>query len=172
VEVEKRNAVIENWNDMGEKLDVEIQVLPGSTGVDGLTTEKLNQFMKVNDWMLERMNNDTQSMLLFGSQFVGEGMGGSENKYLAWVGYESTVLRRKFQPSAMAISILLYPIFPYYLFYQLSTSRKWEEFLLVYNVSNGSIVNVREANLEHSWKTDFIKSRIYNQLYYIINGGK
>lgn len=172
VEVEKRNAVIENWNDMGEKLDVEIQVLPGSTGVDGLTTEKLNQFMKVNDWMLERMNNDTQSMLLFGSQFVGEGMGGSENKYLAWVGYESTVLRRKFQPSAMAISMLLYPIFPYYLFYQLSTSRKWEEFLLVYNVSNGSIVNVREANLEHSWKTDFIKSRIYNQLYYIINGGK
>ena len=170
-EFQKRNDVIYSWTDMGDKLDVDIQVLPGSTGVEKLTTEKLNQFMKVNDWMMERMNNDTQAMVLFGSQFVADGMGGSDNKYLAWVAYESTVLRRKFEPSTMAISILLYPIFPYYLFYQLSSTRKWEEFLLVYNVNTGSVVHVRESEIEHNWQTDFVKSRIYNQLYHIKNGG-
>ena len=172
VEFEKRNAVVEEWNRVGNQLDVDVHVLPGTTGCDGLTTEKLNQYMHVNDWMMERMNNEGDSMLLFESQFIGDGMGGSNNKYLAWAGYESSLLKRKFEPSTMAVSILLYPLLPYYLFYQLSSEHKWEEFLLVYNTSNGRVAHVRESKFEHRWKKDFIKSRIYNQMYYIINGGK
>jgi hypothetical protein len=153
-------------------MGVDIQVLPGSTGVNGLTTEMLNRFVQVNDWMMERMNNDTQAMILFGSQFITEAMGGEDYRHLAWVGYESSTIRRKFEPGAMALSILLYPTFPYYLYYQLGVEKDWDEFLLVYDVKTGSIVQVKEADLSHRWTKDFVNSRIYNHLYYIIHGGK
>jgi hypothetical protein len=41
----------------------------------------------------------------------------------------------------------------------------------VYDVKTGSIVQVKEADLSHRWTKDFVNSRIYNHLYYIIHGG-
>jgi Zn-dependent protease with chaperone function len=172
IEVEKRNEVVSAWENAGQRMRVDVNVLPGSTGVQGLTTEKLNQFVQVNDWMMERMNNDTQAMILFGSQFITEAMGGEDYRHLAWVGYESSAIRRKFEPGAMALSMVLYPMFPYYLYYQLGVEKDWDEFLLVYDVKTGSIVQVKEADLSHRWTKDFVNSRIYNHLYYIIHGGK
>ena len=171
-EFDKRKEVVSNWQNAGDRMNVEIQVLPGSTGVAGLTTEKLNRFVQVNDWMMERMNNDTQAMILFGSQFIAEAMGGEDHRHLAWVGYESSMLRQKFEPGAMALSILLLPTFPYFLHYQLGVEKDWDEFLLVYDVKTGSIVQVKEADLTHKWTTDFVCSRVFNHLYYIVHGGK
>jgi hypothetical protein len=128
--------------------------------------------MIVNDWMMERINNDTQSMILYGSQSIAGAMGGVENRYLAWTAVESTKYRRRFNPLNLVISMVLYPALPYYLYWQLSSERTFEEFLLVYDVSDGKLIHVKEREFAHHWRSDFVKSRVYNNVYYLIHGGK
>ena len=177
-EQSKKKELVQLLMKSGRSLSVNVDVLPGSTGSLGLSTERINQYMLVNDWMMERLNNDTQSMLLYSSQTVGKGMqgkgasvdAGTESKYLAWSGYEMSHLRRKFEFKTMALCLVLYPTFPYYLFYQLGSEKDWDEFMLVYDVSNGRLVHVSESNFSHKSRKDFVKSRVYNNLYEVING--
>ncbi len=160
------------WKKFGKELDVVVDVLPATPGSQGLNTELVNRQMIVNDWMMERINNDTQSMILYGSQSIAGAMGGVENRYLAWTAVESTKYRRRFNPLNLVISMVLYPALPYYLYWQLSSERTFEEFLLVYDVSDGKLIHVKEREFAHHWRSDFVKSRVYNNVYYLIHGGK
>lgn len=118
-EATKREELVDYWLDGGDKLDVSLEIIPSSTGVAGIFTDLINRQMLINHYMMERINNDTQSMVLYHSQFIGEAMGGEGNRYLAYTSVESTLLRRKFKVSNLLICCLLYPVLPYYLYYQL-----------------------------------------------------
>jgi hypothetical protein len=163
---------VDYWLDGGDKLDVSLEIIPSSTGVAGISTDLINRQMLINDYMMERINNDTQSMVLYHSQFIGEAMGGEGNRYLAYTSVESTLLRRKFKVSNLLICCLLYPVLPYYLYYQLGSDRTWEEFLLVYDVKDGKLIKVKEEEFTHRWRSDFAQSRVFNQMYYLVHGGK
>lgn len=123
-----REQLTRYWKKFGKELDVVVDVLPATPGAQGLNTEMVNRQMIVNDWMMERINNDTQSMILYGSQSIAGAMGGAENRYLAWTAVESTKLRRRFNPLNLVISMVLYPTVPYYLYYQLSSERTLRSF--------------------------------------------
>lgn len=171
-EADKRAQLSGYWEQFGEDLGVKVEVIPTSTGVKGLTTEMLNRQMMINDWMMERINNDTQSMILFGGDQMPEAMGGEKNRYLAWTAVESSRIGRKFKLSNLLLCMVLYPILPYYLYYQLGTDRTYEEFLLVYDVHTGKLMQVREREYTHHWRSDFVKSRVFNNMYYLVHGGK
>ena len=171
-EATKREELVDYWLDGGDKLDVSLEIIPSSTGVAGISTDLINRQMLINDYMMERINNDTQSMVLYHSQFIGEAMGGEGNRYLAYTSVESTLLRRKFKVSNLLICCLLYPVLPYYLYYQLGSDRTWEEFLLVYDVNDGKLIKVKEEEFTHRWRSDFAQSRVFNQMYYLVHGGK
>lgn len=171
-EATKREELVDYWLDGGDKLDVSLEIIPSSTGVAGISTDLINRQMLINDYMMERINNDTQSMVLYHSQFIGEAMGGEGNRYLAYTSVESTLLRRKFKVSNLLICCLLYPVLPYYLYYQLGSDRTWEEFLLVYDVKDGKLIKVKEEEFTHRWRSDFAQSRVFNQMYYLVHGGK
>lgn len=171
-EATKREELVDYWLDGGNKLDVSVEIIPSSTGVAGISTDLINRQMLINDYMMERINNDTQSMVLYHSQFIGGAMGGEANRYLAYTSVESSLLRRKFKVNNLLICILLYPLMPYYLYYQLGTDRTWEEFLLVYDVKDGKLIKVKEDEFKHRWRSDFAKSRVFNQMYYLVHGGK
>lgn len=72
----------------------------------------------------------------------------------------------------LLLCAVLYPIMPYYLYYQFGADRSWEEFLLVYDVKDGKLIQVKEDQFTHRWRGDFVKSRVYNNLYYLVKGGK
>jgi len=62
------------WKKFGKELDVVVDVLPATPGSQGLNTELVNRQMIVNDWMMERINNDTQSMIVWVSKYCrGDG---------------------------------------------------------------------------------------------------
>jgi hypothetical protein len=168
----KREQLANYWERYGKALDIQVDVIPASTGVEGLTTDLLNRQMLINDWMMERINNDTQSMVLYGSRQIEEAMGGDKNRYLAWTAVESTLIRRQFKVTNLLLCMVLYPILPYYLYYQLGSEREYNEFLLVYDVVSGKLIQVKEDQFAHRWRGDFVKSRVYNNLYYLIHGGK
>jgi len=68
--------------------------------------------------------------------------------------------------------VVLYPILPYYLYYQLGSDREYDEYLLVYDVVSGKLIHVKEDQYTHHWRTDFAKARVFNNLYYLVHGGK
>jgi hypothetical protein len=149
-----------------------VEIIPSSTGVQGISTDLINRQMLINDYMMERLNNDTQSMVLYHSQYIAEAMGSEGNRYLAYTSIESSLLRRKFKMSNLLICCLLYPVLPYYLYYQLGSDRSWEEFLLVCDVKDGKLIKVKEEEFSHRWRGDFAQSRVFNQMYCLIHGGK
>jgi hypothetical protein len=171
-EANKREELVDYWLDGGDKLDVSVEIIPSSTGVQGISTDLINRQMLINDYMMERLNNDTQSMVLYHSQYIAEAMGGEGNRYLAYTSIESSLLRRKFKMSNLLICCLLYPVLPYYLYYQLGSDRSWEEFLLVCDVKDGKLIKVKEEEFSHRWRGDFAQSRVFNQMYCLIHGGK
>lgn len=172
LEAMMREQLTGYWKKFGKELGVVVDVLPSTTGATDINTAMVNRQMIVHDWMMERINNDTQSMILYGSRNIAEAMGGVDNRYLMWTAVESTKLRRRFNPLNLVISAFLYPVLPYYLYYQLSSERTFEEFLLIYDVSDGKLIHVKEREFKHHWRSDFVKSRVYNNLYYLIHGGK
>lgn len=171
-EANKREELVSYWENSGRVLDVKVDVVPTSTGVAGLSTDIINRQMIINDWMMERINNDTQEMILYGAENIVEAMGGESNRYLAWSAVEASVIGRKFKVTNFLLCFVLYPIMPYYLYYQFGSDRSWEEFLLVYDVKDGKLIQVKEDQFTHRWRGDFVKSRVYNNLYYLVKGGK
>lgn len=168
----KREKLVNCWLNCGDKLDISVEIIPSSTGTQGISTDLINRQMLINDYMLERLNNDTQSMVLYHSQYIAEAMGGEGNRYLAYTSIESSLLRRKFKINNLLICCLLYPMLPYYLYYQLGSDRSWKEFLLVYDVKDGKLIKIKEEEFKHRWRGDFAQSRVFNQMYCLIHGGK
>jgi len=131
-------------------------------GSDNLTTEDVNRFALMQDWMEERLNNGLTQMMLFESGIMQSALSHERIGHLAWAGAVNTIEARKFNALYMAIAIVYTPALPYYIYWQSTKSKKFQFMVLVFNPKTGEIDGVFLQKYSAEWSRDFLRSHLYD----------
>lgn len=158
----------QHWKKIGLKADLPVEIVKTSFG-QNQTTEDINAHMALNDWMAERLNNDTQSMVLYNSRYVSTIMKNYNANHIGWVNYELNSTKRPFSIEACYAAVVVFPLFPIYLIWQLQTVYNYKEISIVFNTETGSTTHVGRKSYSHGLKDDFLNAQIYETLYRIKN---
>ncbi len=165
VEESTRNRIMDNWQYVAGSSGVDIDLLENSVG-KSLTTEDLNLYATNNDWLAERMNNDTNQMILFYKQYLNSG-GAGESPYLVNIQYDYIEIPRPFDIQGL-IYTMVYPIYlPFYLAQQFQTDKYFKEKVSAYNTETGRVVYTNSANYSSAIRNDFLRAHIYKTIYEI-----
>lgn len=132
-----------------------------------LKTEDVNRYTQVNDWIMERLNNDSNEMILFYSQYVDEVMKDFGTPLVGWTGYEYTVYKRPLDVNGLLTSIMFFPYLPVYLYFQLQTDGITKQFTAVFNTQTSKQVFKLNQERTSKLKEDFLKAHVYETLYEI-----
>jgi len=166
IEEKTKNSLFNHWKYVAKKMGGSIHIVNNAVN-SNLTTDDLNNYAQLNDWLMERLNNDTNEMTLFYSQFIAENMKEYESNYICWVGYDYIVLKKPLQLENLFYSIMFPPLLPIYFYFQFSEDVTLKELTMVYNVNNGKTIMNRRKVLECKLNTDFARAQIYETIYEI-----
>jgi Zn-dependent protease with chaperone function len=131
-------------------------------GSSNLTTEDVNRFAMMQDWMEERLNNGLTQMMLFETGIMQSALKHERIGHLAWAGAVNTIEARKFNALYMAIAIVYTPALPYYIYWQSTKSKKFQFMILVFNPKTGEIDGVFLKKYSADWSRDFLRSHLYD----------
>jgi hypothetical protein len=159
-----REQLTKHWLFVGKVSGLNVKVLTNTAGSE-LTTESLNDYAQLNDWMMERLNNDTNEMLLFYSQYVNEPMRDFQTDLLCWTKVDYKIVPREIQLDYLIYSIFYPPILPYYLYWQLQLDSYLKEYTIVYDTKTSRVKYQRNKYLETKMTDAMLKAQIYETLY-------
>ena len=168
-EEEYRNSLSNTWSQLGDKANVDVDVLKANIG-ENITIEAINDYMALTDWIIERINNDTQSMLLYNSQIIKEPMQRKETKYVGWVSYQYSKEKKAFSAETMVATIIIYPFFPFYLVWQFSKEFKYKEWCVVYDTETGRPLHIHKKQFSSRLRGDLLNAQVYETLYNVKYG--
>lgn len=159
-----REKLTKHWLYVGKISGLNVKVLTNSAGSE-ITTESLNDYAQLNDWMMERLNNDTNEMLLFYSQYINEPMRDFQTDLLCWTKVDYKIVPREIQLDYLLYSIFYPPILPYYLYWQLQVDSYLKEYTIVYDTKTSKVKYQRNKFLEAKMTDAMLKAQIYETLY-------
>jgi hypothetical protein len=160
-----KKQILDNWNYVPQVTNNELDVLDNSVG-KSLKTEDLNRFSISNDWLSERLNNDTNQMILFYKQYLND-IEGDGAPYLMNVNYEYIVIPRPFNFQGLLYSIV-FPIYiPFYLVQQFQNDFVLKERVFAYNTETGRQVYNSNKSFSHKMNNDLLRAHIYKTIYEI-----
>ena len=168
-EEDYKEFLVNKWDELGDKANLNIDVL--RTNMDQrVSLEAINDYMALSDWIIERLNNDTQDMVLFNGEFVKEPMQRKNATHVGWVSYDYKQGKRKFAPEYMLYSMVFYPTFPLYLIWQFSRDYQFNEYCVVFNTESGKAIHVKRKKFSSRLQGDLMNAQIYETLYNIKYG--
>jgi hypothetical protein len=167
-EEDYKDFLSNTWTNLGEKANVNVDVLKASIGED-ITLDAINDYMALTDWIIERLNNDTQSMLLFNSQSIKEPMQRKKTKHVGWVSYEYSKGKKPFQVEKLVLSMFTY-LLPVYLVWQFSPEYQFKELCVVYDTETGRPVHVKRKKFSSRLRGDLLNAQVYETLYNVKYG--
>ena len=164
---EKSKLLITNiWKEVARVSKDDLHILENKAKSD-MKTEDVNRFTQVNDWIMERLNNDTNEMILFYSQYVSDVMQNYGTPLVAWTGYDYVLYKRPLDINGLMTSIMFFPYLPVYLYFQLQTDGYTKQYTVVFNTESSKLVFNYEKNRNVKLQNDFIKAHVYETLYEI-----
>lgn len=161
-----KNQILDNWNYVPNATNNEVDVLDNSVGKT-LKTEDLNRYSISNDWLTERLNNDTNQMILFYKQYLNGMSKGESSPYLLNVNYEYIVIPRPFDIQGLIYSFALPFYFPFYLAQQFQNDCVLKEKVMAYNTETGRQVYYSNKSFQHKLNQDLLRAHIYKTIYEI-----
>lgn len=168
-EEDYKEFLVNKWDELGDKANLNIDVL--RTNMDQrVSLEAINDYMALSDWIIERLNNDTQDMVLFNGEFVKEPMQRKNATHVGWVSYDYKQGKRKFSPEYMLYSMVFYPTFPLYLIWQFSRDYQFNEYCVVFNTQTGKAIHVKRKKFSSRLQGDLLNAQIYETLYNVKYG--
>lgn len=165
-EEKSKNRITDIWKQVAKNSGDNVNILENKAQ-KGLKTENVNQFTQVNDWIMERLNNDTNEMVLFYSQYVSDVMQDFGTPLVAWTGYEYSLYRRPLDINGLMTSIMFFPYLPIYLYYQLQTDGFTKQYTVVFNTESSKQVFNYEQSRQVKFQDDYLKAHVYETLYEI-----
>jgi len=168
-EESKQDEIAFYYKEEAKRAGIELQVLD-MAGRENFNTESFNKFAVLKDWLTERFSNDTLTMELYQKETTLSTLGDYKTKHLGWSGTKYWEDVRSFDPYFCVVSILLYPLFPIYLTWQLSKDKQLENLILVYDIETGKAVLTDYSRINKRPSKMTMKATIYNQLYNFKNG--
>ena len=141
--------------------NVDLRILK-NMGSDSLTTNDINRYAVMQDWLEARLNNGFSPMRLFQTGLMHEELKNEKIGHLAWAGAVNTIESRKFNPLLMVVSMIYVPALPYYIYWQSTKAKKFQFMVLVFNPKTAEIDGVFIQNYSADWSRDFLRSHLYD----------
>lgn len=82
----KQRSIKNYYMEEASRLGVKVMIVDPSDK-ENFDTDAFNSLAMLNDWLIERLNNDTLSMELYSKQFIGDISKDYGTQYLAWTGF-------------------------------------------------------------------------------------
>lgn len=146
--------------------DVHLEFLKNMGG-QTITTDDVNRFAMMQDWMEERLNNGLSPMMLFQTALLQAEASNKSIRHLAWVGAVNTIESRKFMPLYMVISIIYAPAFPYYVYWQVTKAKEFQFAVLVFDSKTAEITGIFTQSYTADWSRDFLRSHLFDIMHQI-----
>jgi hypothetical protein len=128
-----------------------------------LSTETMNQYAIIMEWLTERINNSSSDIELFNSR---EATGITKDKGCSKIclsGITYTIENQEFNAIAFVYSAIAFPVFPLYLYAQLHKKHRLYLSSIVFDIESGKIVYVTSKQLNMKYKrNDYVNSQIYS----------
>lgn len=162
----KKIELLKAWNWVIKNTQISAEIVE-NIAREGYKTEQLVKYSQLNDWLTERLNNDTQEMILFYSQFVDQFTETQKEPLICWEGYEYKSTKRPFLVNDFLYAIM-FPIYtPIYLYSQFKIDYYTEETTVVYNMRTSRSIMSRVKRKNYRMMDDYNKAQIYETLYEI-----
>lgn len=127
-----------------------------------LTTEKINEYAEIMEWLSERIYNNSEEVPLYNSQFIEEfsKRSGTPNLCLSSVNYR--IEAREFEITGLLLGIFMWPTMPFYLYYQLHRKHNLVLTTLVFDLNTGKMTYAVSNRLRlKNNKKDYMQAQIY-----------
>jgi hypothetical protein len=154
------------WKEVAQSSQDNLHVLENKAKTN-MKTDDLNEFTQVNDWIMERLNNDTNQMILFYSQYVNDVMQRYKTPLVAWTGYDYVSYKRPLDLNGLMTSIMFFPYLPVYLYFQFQTDGFTKQYTVVFNTESSKQVVTYSQDRQVKWQRDYLKAHVYETLYEI-----
>lgn len=165
-EEKSKLLITDIWKEVARVSKDDLHILENKAKSD-MKTEDINRFTQVNDWIMERLNNDTNEMILFYSQYVSEVMKPFGTPLVAWTGYDYVLYKRPLDINGLMTSIMFFPYLPVYLYFQLQTDGFTKQYTVVFNTESSKLVFNYNKERKVKLQNDYIKAHVYETLYEI-----
>ena len=165
-EEKSKMLITDIWKEVAQDSRDNLHVLENKAKTN-MKTEDLNEFTQVNDWIMERLNNDTNQMILFYSQYVNDVMQRYKTPLVAWTGYDYVSYKRPLDLNGLMTSIMFFPYLPVYLYFQLQTDGFTKQYTVVFNTESSKQVVTYSQDRNVKWQRDYLKAHVYETLYEI-----
>lgn len=160
--------LIKQWEDILSLINKNVFIVKNSVNID-LTTQKLNDYSQLNDWFIERMNNDEIEMNLYYTQYISTLMQTYNANYIYRVNYFYSVDRRPFNSDYLIASVLFPFTLPVYLNWQFSEEVVLKMNNIVCDIKDGKIVLNWTKDLTCKMDSDYSQAHIYDLIYEIVH---
>lgn len=166
IEEKSKSTLYDAWLEVSKNSTLPVQLIHNQAS-EKLSTEDLNRYSRAKDWLTERTNNDTHSMVLFMSQYVSDLKDSSKNNLLGWTAYDYEIQKRPFDVSGLMYAILLPPYAPFFLYQQSQSDAATRQLTYVYNLETSRQVYIHSRARTSKWHKDMLHAHIYETVYYI-----
>ncbi len=166
IEEKSKSTLYDAWLEVSKNSTLPVQLIHNQAS-EKLSTEDLNRYSRAKDWLTERTNNDTHSMVLFMSQYVSDLKDSLKNNLLGWTAYDYEIQKRPFDVSGLMYAILLPPYAPFFLYQQSQSDAATRQLTYVYNLETSRQVYIHSRARTSKWHKDMLHAHIYETVYYI-----
>lgn len=146
-----------------DKLDIKLHFV-NDFGSNDFNTESYNQFSSLYDYLAERSTFKGEDFMPYNASKMSTLMDHYNSNYVGLVGIYTEVDRREFSGSTMLTCMLLYPLFPFYLKWQLTPDRATDYGFYVYNLKTHNPTFTSSKYFNANMKSYLQNAHIYNSL--------
>jgi beta-barrel assembly-enhancing protease len=166
IEEKSKSTLYHAWQEVSKTSELPVRLIHNHAS-EKLSTKDINRYSRAKDWLTERTNNDTHSMVLFMGQYLSELKDSSKNNLLGWTAYDYEIQKRPFDFSGLMYAILLPPYAPFFLYQQSQVDAATRQLTYVYNLETGRQVYIHSRARTSKWHKDMLRAHIYETVYYI-----
>ena len=128
-----------------------------------LSTETMNQYAIIMEWLTERINNSASDLELFNSREATNITKEKTCSKICISGITYTIENQEFNAIAFVYSAIAFPVFPLYLYAQLHKKHRLYLSSVVFDIESGKIIYVSSNQLNMKYKrNDYVNSQIYS----------
>lgn len=128
-----------------------------------LSTETMNDYAIIMEWLTERINNYSNDLELFNAREASQISINRACSKVFLSGINYTVEKQEFNAIAFVYSAIAFPVFPLYLYAQLHKKHRFFLSSIVFDLESGKIVYASNKLFNMKYKrNDYVNSQIFS----------
>ncbi len=154
------------YEEMANKNNVSISTIDMFNRAN-LTTEKLNEYMTVIEWLTERIYNQYDGSYLFNSGYINKVAENRGTKYMMLSSLNYSIWHRRIKGGELALAAFSVVAFPLYIGMALQKPKEVTLSTVIYNLKTGEAEYVNRDEMKFKIKKNSLKAQIYSMFHQI-----